>query len=397
MSNEISRDGAGPGRPVHIHGDPNSACDEGCMQEGIEDRAARGRAGAGTPLAERDWKAEAYGLIGALGHALLVMEEMKSFVTLVAERGIDRFGACVFCARHLGVKGHAEGCKLVAIQKRLETVEAPKAESSTPAERSEAAPSPTFPSQWWCMNCNGFRPAQYHHSDLICGCGHIIASVVFAPASPSPLVEAALPVPPQASTGPAHSPDCDSLDLNPEGITKPCNCKAGPAEEPHIPSGYMEETHCRSCGRPVEDPIHIAFAKRPAQPAPGAPVDDDPDELRGRIHTALRNYRCYHTVEQDNEDGMPLVDLLSPGETVAEGKEELEYLADYVAGEISDLVPAKPQGASTGRECPGIVTKDLAGWTCTYDRNGICLTCKQPRPAPMVGAAAPTQGPKEDC
>lgn len=23
-----------------------------------------------------------------------------------------------------------------------------------------------------------------------------------------------------------HSPDCDTLDLNPEGIVKPCNCRA---------------------------------------------------------------------------------------------------------------------------------------------------------------------------
>jgi len=27
------------------------------------------------------------------------------------------------------------------------------------------------------------------------------------------------------------------------------------------------------------------------------------------------------------------------------------------------------------KECPGIVSKDLAGWTCTYDKNGVCLTC----------------------
>ena len=44
----------------------------------------------------------------------------------------------------------------------------------------------------------------------------------------------------------------------------------------------------------------------------------------------LKSYRCQHTVD-DEGNGQHLVDVLSPGETIKEGEEEIELLADEIA------------------------------------------------------------------
>jgi hypothetical protein len=55
---------------------------------------------------------------------------------------------------------------------------------------SEASPKGTdWPSAWWCTNCQGFQPASYQHKDLVCGCGHIIATVEFTGEPPAPTKE----------------------------------------------------------------------------------------------------------------------------------------------------------------------------------------------------------------
>lgn len=41
-----------------------------------------------------------------------------------------------------------------------------------------------FPAEWWCNSCQGFRITTYHQKDLICGCGHIIATVKFCTDNP---------------------------------------------------------------------------------------------------------------------------------------------------------------------------------------------------------------------
>ena len=44
-----------------------------------------------------------------------------------------------------------------------------------------------------------------------------------------------------------------------------------------------------------------------------------------RLAALLREYRCQHTVD-DGGNGMPLIDVLSPNETVAEAREVVERL-----------------------------------------------------------------------
>lgn len=57
-----------------------------------------------------------------------------------------------------------------------------------------------------------------------------------------------------------------------------------------------------------------------------------------RVLDALRSYRCQFTTDEQG-DGLPLVDVLSPGETIADGKEELLLLADYICGLLEELRP----------------------------------------------------------
>jgi hypothetical protein len=45
-------------------------------------------------------------------------------------------------------------------------------------------------------------------------------------------------------------------------------------------------------------------------------------------------------------------------------------------GSPARSAPESPRGSNS---CPGIVSKDCAGWTCTFNREGICLTCGQKR------------------
>lgn len=86
----------------------------------------------------------------------------------------------------------------------------------------------------------------------------------------------------------------------------------------------------------------IALAPEEASGA----VPDPKGGARAEILKALKNYRCSKTVDGDG-DGMPLLDLLSPGETVAEGLEELRNLAEYLDDKLADcLAPPAQAGAS---------------------------------------------------
>ncbi len=54
----------------------------------------------------------------------------------------------------------------------------------------------------------------------------------------------------------------------------------------------------------------------------------------------LESYRCRYNMVEAGE-GHQLIDLLSPYETVREGKEELESIADFLAFQISQALDAK--------------------------------------------------------
>ncbi len=55
------------------------------------------------------------------------------------------------------------------------------------------------------------------------------------------------------------------------------------------------------------------------------------------IKQALNTYRCQFSMD-DNQDGMPLVDMLTPGteKTINVGKCEIEYLAEHIYCEIKE-------------------------------------------------------------
>jgi hypothetical protein len=45
---------------------------------------------------------------------------------------------------------------------------------------------------------------------------------------------------------------------------------------------------------------------------------------------ALFDYRCQYTRDGNDGDHLPLVDALSPGQTIKEGRRELELLAEHI-------------------------------------------------------------------
>ena len=60
----------------------------------------------------------------------------------------------------------------------------------------------------------------------------------------------------------------------------------------------------------------------------------EPD-IRGVIKEALKNYGCQHNYDQYG-DHLQLLDALSPGHTIAEGKQEIDLLADDIAVAIDE-------------------------------------------------------------
>jgi len=64
-------------------------------------------------------------------------------------------------------------------------------------------------------------------------------------------------------------------------------------------------------------------------------MSDQYSAIAAKILPALRSYRLSYMRCVDDDSGYPLVDRLTPeGHTVATGIEEIERLADYLAGEI---------------------------------------------------------------
>lgn len=69
-------------------------------------------------------------------------------------------------------------------------------------------------------------------------------------------------------------------------------------------------------------------------------------ELHDTIKEALMAFKCQHTVQDDESDGMPLLDMLTPrGDTdVARGFEELNALVDHIADALHDAGVDVPRG-----------------------------------------------------
>lgn len=96
------------------------------------------------------------------------------------------------------------------------------------------------------------------------------------------------------------------------------------------------------------------------------------------IKRALSSFRCQHS-RDDRGDGMELTDLLSPGETVVEGLDELEGLADHLLAEIqvgawvpiSKDLPAMNEKAIAGLlQSKDVLVFDKWGrkWTARLER-----------------------------
>ncbi len=59
------------------------------------------------------------------------------------------------------------------------------------------------------------------------------------------------------------------------------------------------------------------------------------DKLADEIYQVLIGYKCAFTQIENDGGAMPLVDLLSPGKTIEEGREECSELAAEIAEAVS--------------------------------------------------------------
>ena len=70
---------------------------------------------------------------------------------------------------------------------------------------------------------------------------------------------------------------------------------------------------------------------------------EDRDKIYKLIYDFLLDFRCMYTVELGTDDGLPLVDLLSPAATVKEGKAEIQYISEELGDEIYKLLTAEDE------------------------------------------------------
>lgn len=86
------------------------------------------------------------------------------------------------------------------------------------------------------------------------------------------------------------------------------------------------------------------------------------DPIRDRIERTLLSHRLQHQVIDGSDyDHLPLLDALSTGGDVSIGRNELELLADEIAGDLEEVLPAslpEPELGTGG--APGKVTSDVS-------------------------------------
>lgn len=63
--------------------------------------------------------------------------------------------------------------------------------------------------------------------------------------------------------------------------------------------------------------------------------------LHKLIYDFLLDFKCMYTVELDTDDGLPLVDLLSPVTTIKEGKAEIQHISEELGDEIYKQLTAQ--------------------------------------------------------
>ena len=63
--------------------------------------------------------------------------------------------------------------------------------------------------------------------------------------------------------------------------------------------------------------------------ASNTPEDSVTKDLREAMIKSLRDYRCQY-IQNENGDGLSLLDVLSPGPTIAEGEQEIVYMVEHI-------------------------------------------------------------------
>ena len=92
------------------------------------------------------------------------------------------------------------------------------------------------------------------------------------------------------------------------------------------------------------------------------------EKLRDVLLVALGSYRCQYAFTTDSEH-LPLIDALSPGVTIAEGRMEIELLADYLVGIIED------SKRKEDRHCEFFTTTPNWNRDCSGDGHYECREC----------------------
>lgn len=84
------------------------------------------------------------------------------------------------------------------------------------------------------------------------------------------------------------------------------------------------------------------------------------DPIRDRIERTLLSHRLQHQVIDGSDyDHLPLLDALSTGDDVSTGRNELELLADEIAGDLEEVMPTPPPEPDLeAGGAPGKVTSD---------------------------------------
>ena len=67
------------------------------------------------------------------------------------------------------------------------------------------------------------------------------------------------------------------------------------------------------------------------------------DEIKKIVDGVLKHYNCQHT-KDENGEGLPLIDVLSPHETIKEGREEIEYIGDDLIQALADSEAERVKG-----------------------------------------------------
>ena len=167
-------------------------------------------------------------------------------------------------------------------------------------------------------------------------------------------------------------------------MAEPFNLEAARAYQENLPWSYDENGQAFEFVEPDKYAAALAEIERLRKKNDRVDAVARLAAVEKKVMLALESYRTQYTIDAE-DNGLELADLLSPMDTVEEGRKEMALLADHIAAAIAAPAPeVKPEPCGECASCRGTgssyrgLSGDAMPCPTCHGTGEVSCTCSSP-------------------